>query len=68
MALTATVDITVSPIRLTVVSDKRKVSGTVTVGGETANYSASFPVSISDDSGRVWTVFSDNGTTAVYTG
>lgn len=67
MALTASVDLTQTPIRLTVVSDRRKVSGTVTVGGETANYSASFPVSISDDSGRVWSVFSDDGATAVYT-
>lgn len=68
MALTASIDTSKTPIELTVVSDKRKVEVTVTVAGETATGTATFPVKITDDSGRVWTLKSDDGTTAVYTG
>lgn len=68
MALSATVNISVSPITLTVVSDKRKVSGTVTAVGETAPFDAKFPITINDSTGRVWTSVSDDGITAVYTG
>jgi hypothetical protein len=72
MALTATVDTTTTPFTLTVASDKRKFTGeiTVTSAGDsaTADYSGQFPITISDSSGRVWAVQSDDGTTAVYTG
>lgn len=71
MALTATIDITKNPIELTVTSDKRKVQVTVTTAGETATGTATYPVNITDTSGRVWTLkagTTDNGITAVYTG
>jgi hypothetical protein len=68
VALSATVDVSVTPIRLTVVSDKRIVAVTVTAAGETATGSAQFPVTITNPGGRTWTLQSDNGTTAVYTG
>lgn len=68
MALSATVDISKNPIELTVVSDKRIVAVTVTAAGETATGEARFPVVITQSGGRVWTLKSDNGTTAVYTG
>jgi hypothetical protein len=66
--LSATVDTTKSPIELTVTSAKRKVSGTVTVAGETATYSGAFEPTVTDDSGRTWTKKSDDGSVAVYTG
>lgn len=68
MALTASIDITKSPLELTVVSDKRRVRVSVTAAGETAVGTAIFPVTVTDDSGRVWTRKSDDGTTAIYTG
>ncbi len=68
MALTAAVDLTKTPITLTVTSDKRKVAVTVTSAGETATGSATFPITVTDTSGRVWTVVSDDGATAVYSG
>ena len=68
MSLTAAVDITVAPITLTITSDRRKVTGTVVSQGETATYSATFPVTITDTSGRVWTMKTDDGVKAVYTG
>lgn len=68
MALTAAVDVTATPPTLTVVSDKRKVAVTVTAAGETATGNAMFPVTVTDTSGRVWTVKTDDGVTAVYTG
>lgn len=68
MALTAAVDTAKSPIELKVTSDKRKVEVTVTAAGETAVGTAVFPIKITDDSGRVWTLKSDDGATAVYTG
>lgn len=68
MALTASVNLSKTPIELTVTSDKRKVSVQVSVAGETATATGSFPVTVKDDSGRVWTVKSDDGQTAVYTG
>lgn len=67
MALTATVDITTTPVTLTVTSDRRKITGTVTSQGETATYTATFPVTITDTTGRVWTGRSDDGVKAVYT-
>lgn len=67
MALTATVDTTKTPIELRVISDKRKVTGTVTVGGETANYVGAFEPKITDDSGRTWVKRDDDGSTAIYT-
>lgn len=68
MALSAKVDTTKTPIELTVTSDRRKVSVEVTAGGETATATGTFPVKVTDSSGRVWTQKSDDGTTAVFTG
>ena len=68
MVLTATVDITKTPITLTVVSGKRVVNVTVASAGETAVGTARFPITLTDTSGRVWTVVSDDGATAVYSG
>ena len=68
MALTASVDVTKNPIELTVVSDKRKVSVVVEAVGEQATATGQFPVKVTDSSGRTWTIKSDDGTTAVYTG
>lgn len=67
MALTATLDLTKTPAELTIVSDKRKVTVTVTSAGDTATGTATYPVTVTDDTGRVWTSQSDDGTTAVYT-
>ena len=68
MALTATVDLTKTPITLTVVSSKRLVSVSVTSAGETAVGTAEFPITLTDSTGRAWTSVSDDGRTAVYTG
>lgn len=68
MALTAKIDLSKTPCQLTVVSDKRQVVVSVTSAGETATGTATFPVTVTDDSGRVWTLKSDDGATAVYTG
>lgn len=72
MALTATANTSATPFTLTVTSDKRKFSGSVTVNtaGETASapYAGQFPITVSDSSGRIWTLSTDDGTTAVYTG
>lgn len=67
MSLTAKVDTSTAAPTLTVVSDKRNVSVAVTVLGETVNASGRFPVTIVD-AARTWTLKSDDGTTAVYTG
>lgn len=67
MALTATVDITKTPITLTVTSTKRLISVAVTSAGETATGTATFPIALTDSTGRVWTSVSDDGKTAVYT-
>ena len=66
--VTAKVDTTKSPIELTVTSDKRKVSVVVTAVGESVTATGVFPVVVEDDSGREWTLKSDDGATAVYTG
>lgn len=68
MAITAKIDTTKTPIELIVTSDKRKIALTATVAGESATATAVFEPGIKDDSGRVWTKKSDDGTTAVYTG
>ena len=67
MTLSAAVNVTKSPIELTVTSDKRKITGTVTVAGETANYSGAFEPVITDTSGRTWVKKTDDGSVAVYT-
>lgn len=67
MALSAKLDISKTPMTLTVTSDKRVVAVSVTAAGETATGSATFPVAVTDDSGREWTKKSDDGVTAVYT-
>lgn len=67
MAITASIDLTKSPIELTVVSDKRKVEVSVQAAGETATGTATFPVLVTD-AARTWTKKTDDGATAVYTG
>lgn len=67
MALTAKVDLTVTPNTLTVTSDKRVVyKGTAAVGGETVSYSAYLEPTITDSTGKVWVKKSDDGVVAVY--
>lgn len=68
MALTAKLDLTTSPATLTVTSDRRKVSVDVHAAGDDAVATGTFPVTVADDSGRVWTQSSDDGDVAVYTG
>lgn len=68
MALSARVDLTKTPIELSITSDRRKVSVEVTAAGETATATGTFPVKITDSSGRTWTPKSDDGITAVFTG
>lgn len=68
MALTAKLDLTTSPATLTVTSDRRKVSVDVHAAGDDAVATGTFPVTVADTSGRAWSVQSDDGTTAVYTG
>lgn len=65
--LSVTVNLTVTPIEATVVSDKRIVKVTVAAAGETAVGTATFPVTITDPD-RTWIKKSDNGSIAVYTG
>lgn len=64
--LTATIDLTKTPIELTVVSDKRVVSVQVSAVGETATATGKFPVKLTDTD-RTWTLKADDGKTAVYT-
>lgn len=66
MAISAVVDITKTPPTLTVVSDKRIVSVSVTAAGETAVGTATFPVTVTD-AGRIWKIVTDDGKTATYT-
>jgi hypothetical protein len=66
MALTAAVNVNVTPMTLTVVSDKRVLTGSVTVAGETAEWTAELPITINDTI-RTWTLVSDDGKTAIYT-
>lgn len=68
MALTASVDLTKNPAELTVVSDRRRVTVNVHAAGDDAVATGAYPVTVSDSSGRVWTVKSDDAVTAVYTG
>lgn len=67
MTISASVDLTKTPPTLTVVSDKRKVTVTVTSAGETATGTATYPVVVVDSSGKTWAVKSDDGVTAVFT-
>ena len=67
MALKGSFDLTKNPIECTVVSDRRKVSVDVSSAGDTLTLTGQFPIKITDSSGRVWTVKSDDGATAVYT-
>lgn len=68
MSLTASIAPTPdgSSLVLTVASDKRKVTVDVSAVGETAQCAGLFPVTVSDESGHVWTLATDDGTTAVY--
>lgn len=65
MALTATVDVSKTPITLTIVSDKRLISVSVTSAGDTATGTATYPLTIVD-AARTWAKVSDDGKTAVY--
>ena len=64
MALTVTIDLTKVPPTLTVVSDKRLVTVTVSSAGDTATGTATYPITITDLV-RVWKPVSDDGKTAV---
>lgn len=64
--LTASVDLSKSPIELTVVSDKRLVSVQVSAVGETATATGTFPIRLTD-ADRTWKLKTDDGKTAVYT-
>jgi len=95
VALTAAVDYTTTPFRLTVTSNSRihaakpavtqdyritvaqldatgavadqfVVSGTRVITPAVPAYTD--PITVTDDSGRIWTKQTDDGTTAVYTG
>lgn len=66
--ITGKIDASKNPIELTVTSDKRIVTATVQAVGETAELKGQFPVTITATGGRTWTLKSDDGTTAVYTG
>lgn len=68
MALTGSLDLTKTPAVLTVVSDRRKESVDIHSAGDDLTLTGNWPVAVSDSSGRVWTVQSDDGVTAVYTG
>ena len=62
MALTATFDPTTETIAVN--SDRRAVSASIRVAGETVDVSGTFAVNV-DDAEHVWVVASDDGTTAV---
>ena len=64
--LTATIDLTKTPIELTVMSDMRVVSVQVSAVGETATATGRFGVKLTDTD-RTWALKSDDGKTAVYT-
>jgi len=71
MALSASVDISKSPLELTVRLDsalaaKRTVDVDITILGETVHAAAVFPIKVVDAE-RTWTIKSDDGTVAVYT-
>lgn len=68
MALTGKLDLTTTPATLTVVSDRRKESVTVHSAGEDLTLDGVWPVTVTDSAGRTWTLKSDDGATAVYTG
>ena len=65
MTINATVDLTKTPPTLTVTSDHRIVSVSVTAAGDTAVGTATFPVTVTD-AAHVWKVVSDDGKTATY--
>lgn len=68
MSLSAKIDTSVTPMTLTVVSDRRVVAVSLSAVGETAEGFATFPIKLQDASGRVWKPLSDDGITAVFTG
>lgn len=68
MALTATLDLSKDPAELKVVSDRRGVTVTVHSAGDDATATGTYPITVVDSSGRIWTVKTDDGTTAIYTG
>lgn len=71
MAITANVNVSTTPIELTVKLDaslaaKRSIDVDITVLGETVHASAYFPIKVVDAE-RTWTLKTDDGVTAVYT-
>ena len=64
MALTVTIDLTKTPPTLTIVSDKRLVSVSVTSAGDTAVGTATYPYTVTDTA-HTWKPISDDGKTAV---
>lgn len=68
MALNVSVDVSKTPIEMTVTSDKRVVGVEVKSAGEVAVGEAVFPVVITNGGGYTWTKKSDNNVVAVYTG
>lgn len=67
MALSVSIDITKSPIEMTVTSDSRELAVEVKAAGETASGTVVFPVTITNAGGRTWTKKSDDNRVAVYT-
>lgn len=68
MALSGKLDLSKSPIELTVTSDRRNVEVTVATAGETLTLKDRWPARITAPGGYTWTLKTDDGTTAVYTG
>jgi hypothetical protein len=64
--LTANVDLTKTPIELTVVSDRRVIDFDVHSAGETTTAYGVWPIRF-EETDRVWKLKSDDKKTAVYT-
>lgn len=65
--ITASTDFTKDPPELTVVSDKRAVDVLVSTAGENVTAIGAYPITIVDDSGKVWKPKTDDRTTAIFT-
>lgn len=62
--LSVAINTTVTPATLTIKSDRRIDTVTVSAAGETATAKAVFPITITDSTSHVWTLLSDDGQTA----
>jgi len=67
MALKATLDLAKNELRVES-SPSRSVTLTVTDRGSTASAEGIYPLTVTDDSGRVWRLESDDGAVAIYRG